>query len=131
MFLEKLRRLYESLKIWNKDMLGYIDQKISCLRHELNEMELDSRRAVRREDSQPERNCHEIILALNNKKSLLSQKAKLRWIKDGDANSSFFHQAINSISNNGIMALETEGGWIKEQVEVKRVVRGYFRNQFR
>ena len=55
------------------------------------------------------------------KKRDLKQRARVRWAKEGDENTSFFHACVNMrrVSNN-IPGLNVEGKWVFKPSEVKR-----------
>lgn len=73
-----------------------------------------------------------LLLHLKNRKSLLVQKAKLRWLKDEDANSKLVQKSINARRmRNGLAGLEAEETWIDEPRAVKFVIKEYFQQQFR
>lgn len=132
-FKEKLKRLKEALKMWNRDHFGSIDTKISLLRKEIKDLDerddlgrLSEEEAIRRREIMAQ-----LLLQLNNKKSLLSQKARLRWLREGDVNSKTFHRAINYRRNiNRLMGLEIRGDWIDDPRKVKEAVREHFQNLF-
>lgn len=69
-----------------------------------------------------------LIRQFHNRKNLLAQKAKLRWLKEGDVNSKMFHKAINARRrNNNVVGLEMGGEWVEEPCRVKEaVVRSHF-----
>lgn len=65
------------------------------------------------------------------RKSLLAQKAKFRWLKEGDVNSKLFHRAINyRRRKNGINGIEVDGEWVEEPARVKEEIRLFFENHF-
>lgn len=91
-FKEKLKCLKSKLKEWNLECFGNIDQKIKSLREDIHALDLvDDASGPSEEEAlqQSEKTAH-LLFHLNNRKSLLVQKAKLTWIKDGDVNSKFF-----------------------------------------
>lgn len=68
---------------------------------------------------------------MNNEKSLLAQKEKIRWLKDGDINNKLFHRFINKRRvGNGVIGLEIGGEWVDEPSCVKEAVRDHFRKQY-
>lgn len=72
-----------------------------------------------------------LLLQLNNKRSLLTQKAWIRWLKDGDVNNRTFHKAINKRRlTNRLMGLEIGGEWREEPIMVKGAIKIIYRNLF-
>lgn len=130
---EKLKRLRETLKTWNRTDFGNMDEKIKVFREELQALDarddeagLEERDVIRRKEV-----AANLLLQLNNRKSLLSQKAKIRWIREGDVNSKVFHKAINCRRfRNGLTGIEVGGEWVEEPGGVKEAVREHFRTQF-
>lgn len=132
-FKEKLKRLKEVLKVWNRDHFGNMDANICRLREEINDLdERDDEGGLSEEEALRRRvaTAH-LILQLKNKKSLLAQKARMRWLKEGDVNSKTFHRAIiHKRHSNRLLGLEIEGEWSEDPGRVKGAVRDYFRNLF-
>lgn len=63
--------------------------------------------------------------------NLLIQKSKSRWIKEGDANSSYFHACIKARrTSNQIWALKTGAIWIEDVPGLREAIRLHFSNQF-
>ncbi|XP_022026490.1 uncharacterized protein LOC110927176 [Helianthus annuus] len=61
----------------------------------------------------------------------LKQRARIRWAKDGDENTKFFHSMINCRkASNVIHGLEIEGSWVSKPSLVKKEVFRYFRDKF-
>lgn len=73
----------------------------------------------------------QLLVQLKDRKSVLAQKAKLNWLREGDVNSKVFHRAINRRRNsNGITGLEVEGEWVEEPNRVKEAIMDHFRGHF-
>ncbi|XP_071695873.1 uncharacterized protein [Rutidosis leptorrhynchoides] len=95
-FLNKLRRLKDTLKSWSKQKFGKLDlgiegHKTEALNIELkaevqqlNDSEIEQWNAARKNWVEKER----------VKKRILKQKARVRWAVDGDENTKFFHGII-------------------------------------
>lgn len=111
-FKEKLKRLKETLKTWNEQQFGSIYQSIKSLHEEIKEMDIiDEAFGLTVDEASKRSEALALLLRqLHNRKSLLGQKAKLNWLRDGDVNNKLFHHAINSRRRwNGIAGLEVEG----------------------
>lgn len=64
---------------------------------------------------------HNIWRNINLKKSMLKQKSRLKWIKEVDCNSKYFHFVVRARSRrNALVSLQTEQGVLKEVGDVKR-----------
>ncbi|KVI03148.1 Endonuclease/exonuclease/phosphatase [Cynara cardunculus var. scolymus] len=62
----------------------------------------------------------------------LKQKARLRWVVDGEENSSFFHGIVNSNRrSNFIHGISSNGVWVTDPTEVKQVAFNFFSVRFR
>lgn len=88
--------------------------------------ELSEADAVRRREAHSQ-----LFSQLTNWRSLLSQKARFRWILEGDINSKIFHRSINyRRQTNGILGLEIEDEWNEDPNKVKPTIRDYFKKLF-
>ncbi|KVH96764.1 Endonuclease/exonuclease/phosphatase [Cynara cardunculus var. scolymus] len=62
----------------------------------------------------------------------LKQKARLRWVVDGEENSSFFHGIVNSNRrSNFIHDISSNGVWITDPSEVKQTAFNFVSERFR
>lgn len=66
------------------------------------------------------------------RESMLSQKARMNWLKLGDGNTKFFHQAIQKRrSINTIKKLFWGEGWLSEPEKIKQAFFEYYAEFFR
>ncbi|GAU48216.1 hypothetical protein TSUD_405030 [Trifolium subterraneum] len=69
---------------------------------------------------------------LHLKESLLKQKSRMRWVKEGDSNSRYFHESIkNRRRRNQLVALKDGDRWVQGVKEAKGYVKQFFENNFR
>jgi hypothetical protein len=70
-------------------------------------------------------------LLLKSKDSMEFQKSSSRWLREGDANSSFFHACVKSRKrSNSIVALKKGRSWLTHPNVVRSEVVAYFKNHF-
>ena len=133
MLKEKIKRLKDSIKIWNREQFGDTFKKYKQIEAALNKLEedtidrhLDPQQLVSRKKFQ-----EKLWLAAHSHESLLRQKARARWIKEGDCNSRYFHMMINSSRrHNCLKGVKIDGSWIEEPITVKEAVRLFFSKHF-
>lgn len=59
------------------------------------------------------------------------QKSRVKWVLDGDENTSFFHGIVNSnIASNRVNGLMIDGQWITEPTTIKAHFVAHFRDRF-
>lgn len=59
--------------------------------------------------------------------SLLFQKSRDKWIKEGDENTKYFHNLVNwRRRKNTLKGLDIQGNWVEESAAVKSKVREFF-----
>ncbi|KAL6566436.1 hypothetical protein OROGR_002051 [Orobanche gracilis] len=131
---EKLKRLKEKLKEWNRDHCGMLDKKISeqmdivnVVDEKVNFEELTDEDVTRRREASAE-----LWKRAKQKDSLMSQKSRLRWLKDGDSNSKYFHTVINRNRRvNAFTGIDVDGQWIEDPDWIKDNIRQFFEDKFR
>lgn len=130
---EKLKLLKEDLKKWNTEVFGSLDHKIDKLKLNIQELDLydevfglEEEEVIKRKEA-----TTDLFRSLKQRNSLLAQKAKIRWLKEGDVNSKFFHRAINfRRKGNGIAVMLLDGEWIEDVKGVKEGIFSFFKNHF-
>ncbi|KAJ9678120.1 hypothetical protein PVL29_022881 [Vitis rotundifolia] len=129
-FMKKLQFLKAKLKEWNKSSFGVlIERKKSILidlaNYDFMEQggglspELLTQRALRKGE------LEELIL---REEIHWRQKARVKWVKEGDCNSKFFHKVANGRRNRKfIKELENESGLMLNNSEnIKEEILRYF-----
>ncbi|GJU16320.1 RNA-directed DNA polymerase, eukaryota [Tanacetum coccineum] len=121
-FKKKLQQLKISIKSWRCDVQSSDSAAIVTLCNSLDVLDLKAETIPLSPNKAIA--CINIIkglTALEHAKILdLHQKEKVRWVRDGDENSRFFHGMINSNSNRvRINVLNISGSWITDPVTIK------------
>ena len=131
-FQKKLKILKTNIKKWNKELFGNIF---------LEKVELDCKiKEVQNQGTQsgfsPKIREKERLLLQEfsqceqQEEIYWIQKARVKWIQEGERNTSFFHKsAINNRKRNRLTRLQTEEGNIVEsQKYLERMVNSFFSN---
>jgi hypothetical protein len=132
-FREKLKNLKEALKKWNLDKYGAIDSKVPLLIRKIQELEVEgeNRMLLTEELTEWKNCCEQLWLLLKSKDRLEFQKSKSKWLKEGDANTSYFHACVKGRRrSNAIVALKRGDMWLENPSVVKDEVSSYFVKHF-
>ena len=128
-FEEKIKSLKDRIKVWNKDQFGDTLRKYKRIEEDLNKMEeeSDDRQLTDQQLLAKKKLQQDLWEAAQAHESLLRQKARSRWIKEGDCNSRYFQLMINaSRRNNCLKEVMIDGSWIEDLTSVKEEVRRFF-----
>jgi hypothetical protein len=110
---EKLKNLKLRLKEWNKEEYGEMDDLTSKLVEDIAELDArgeevslnDVEVSIRKEK------FGSLWWLLRAKDSMLVQRSRSKWLKEGDTNTKYFHNCIKKRANrNHVMTLKVEGG---------------------
>ncbi|KAF5754385.1 putative RNA-directed DNA polymerase [Helianthus annuus] len=129
----KLRWLKNHIKAWIKVVRENSDGVYLDTKKRINMLErLAEERALEEEELHERAECINIVLDMDRRKQLdARQKSRARWALDGDENSAFFHNIINSnLSNNLINGLLIDGVWNSNPVIIKEAFFDFFSKQF-
>ena len=111
--LDKLKNLKAAIKQWSK-VDGNIDvKKIFSIQQKVNEVEdLPSHRILSDQELKDRNSLQqELWNASNAFESLLRQKSRAKWLKEGDCNTGYFHKIINfRRAFNAIPGIFIDGG---------------------
>ncbi|GKV12444.1 hypothetical protein SLEP1_g23583 [Rubroshorea leprosula] len=131
---EKLKMLKKDLRIWNKEVFGVIETRIEEAKEaiKLIDEKNDMGQISELEKNERASNFRQLQEWVDKKSNLLYQKARLRWLKERDANSKYFHSCVaRRKSQNSLGGIVQNGRWIDDVQEVKTTVKDFFREKFR
>ncbi|GJY05634.1 RNA-directed DNA polymerase, eukaryota, reverse transcriptase zinc-binding domain protein, partial [Tanacetum coccineum] len=116
----------EFLPTWNKSFEGHtmyrVVQKLKTLKRKLKQLSWKNGNVfVRAEELR--------IKAIQDENSLLCQKARIEWLREGDKNTAFFHKTIKERVYRGrIMSIRNEEGARFENDDVPGQIVKHFEN---
>ncbi|PNX99671.1 cysteine-rich receptor-like protein kinase, partial [Trifolium pratense] len=128
---EKLKVLKSILRNWHKEEYGGVEAKIEELVVEIKDLDVRGELVGL---SNQEVDCRKQKFAslwkfLKNKEALMFQRSRSKWLKEGDANTKFFHGSVKSRSKrNLISAIRVDEGWLDSPNLIKEAVSIYFTN---
>ena len=134
MVKEKLKRLKQDLKIWNKEFFGDTNKEKQRLIENISELDkLDDQSGLNEEQKNQRSTLFAELKKVNNRfESMLRQKSRIKWLEAGDLNTKFFHQTMNwRKRKNMITGLRILGEWSENPQEVKEGVKEYFEGKLR
>jgi len=132
-FKEKLKLLKADLKEWNKEVFGNVFQQGDEIQKRIHELDAKDDESELDEVGREERKWLLAELRSNNlsQEAIYQQKARIKWLKQGDLNTKYFHSTIKwRRARNGFNGVRDNGVWYENQGEVKDKVRMYFKERF-
>ncbi|XP_057453104.1 uncharacterized protein LOC130744964 [Lotus japonicus] len=131
---EKLKILKGELKTWNRDVFEDLNRKKKEVIEKINELEKKAEETDLQLEELDQRKLLEVEFWQNARRleSLFHKKARISWVKFGDANTSFFHSLVNFRRRmNAVAGLNVNGVWCEEPQTVKAGVKEFFAQKYR
>ncbi|KAJ9559867.1 hypothetical protein OSB04_005027 [Centaurea solstitialis] len=132
-FRDKLKAVKAELKDWRKSVKGSLEKDVVEAKREAQKWEAKSETSILSDrDRQKWMEARSKWLELEERSlSMARQKAKVKWIKDGDENSKFFHAACKSRQRkNSLQGLLIDSVWEEDPKELKSFVFEFFKSKF-
>lgn len=130
----KLKLLRDRIRVWNKDSFGAIKAKKNSLLEEIQYWDsIDDQRGL----SDPQKQLRDLAKQKYEKVTCLEeikwkQRAKVKWLKEGDNNTRFFHRIASYRRNiNYIMSLLDDDGREVEREHLNGHIVSYFMKLFK
>ncbi|KAL8505547.1 hypothetical protein ACS0TY_016695 [Phlomoides rotata] len=128
---EKLKELKVELKAWSKATFNGMDRRIEVKKDELERLDIldDTFGLDEEEISRRQEVLGDLLMESSWKESHLLQQLKLKWLKEGDANTTFFHNLVKSRNKrNEIVELWNNNTWVESVQGMKQLVHEHFKN---
>ncbi|KAL5166056.1 hypothetical protein HKD37_18G051090 [Glycine soja] len=129
----KIKLLKQCIKQWSLTNGEANARKVTMIKKELNVLEnvLNDRPLSQVEVTLKKSLQVQLWEAAYAYESMLRQKPRIKWLKEGDINSTYFHRLINHRRRkNAIPGIFMDGVWIHEPCRVKNAAVLYFKDRF-
>jgi len=127
----KLKALKEEIRVWNKIEYGDVNTKVDKLIVEIAELDVHGEIGLlSSEDVEVRKKKFEAMWRLlRSKDASIFQRSKSKWLKEGDANFTYFHRCVKARAiRNSLKAINVDGVWVESPTDVRQAVVDYFRN---
>ncbi|TYG88300.1 hypothetical protein ES288_A12G011200v1 [Gossypium darwinii] len=130
----KLRKFKGVLRKWNGNNCNMLEDNIVECEERIKELDVisEQRRLSEGEMEELMRLNSDVWNALKFKESLWRQKSRMMWLKEGDANTKFFHRAVKiKAKRRTIYRMKIGNAWCNNPRELKKRVYEFFKNHFK
>ena len=132
-FHAKLKRLTKTLREWSKQEYGDIFEKVKQYEDEVKKAEQDMimNNSIENSEKLNAINAH-YIKYLKLEYKILQQKTQFHWLKEGDANSKYFHAVIRGKRKRMFInkLMDDSGAWIHGEENIAKEACDYYKGIF-
>ncbi|XP_071713654.1 uncharacterized protein [Rutidosis leptorrhynchoides] len=133
-FRNRLKNVINAIKEWSINKFDTLEGEIEVHRLVAQNLELKAEHSVLDESELKSwRNSRKLWFEKEKiKSSILKQKARIKWVLEGDENSKFFHSMVRMRNNkNTIRGLLVDGSWKDNPEDIKYEAVSHFSNRFK
>jgi hypothetical protein len=133
MLKEKLKSIKIRLKEWSKEEFGGMEARITSLIEDIQELDVKSELVGLIDGVVDLRKSKFIDLwnLLKSKEAILFQRSRSKWLREGDANTKYFHGCVKArAKRNAIVALKLGEEWLESPPLIRAAVEEFFANHF-
>jgi hypothetical protein len=130
---EKLKSIKIRLKEWSKEEFGGMEARITSLIEDIQELDVKSELVGLIDGVVDLRKSKFIDLwnLLKSKEAILFQRSRSKWLREGDANTKYFHGCVKArAKRNAIVALKVGEEWLESPPLIRAAVEEFFANHF-
>jgi len=128
-----LKNLKLRLREWNRAEYSGMEERVERLVDDIKELDEKGEEVglEKEEITRKKSKFSDLWKILRARDASTVQQSRARWMKDGDANSKYFHSCIKRRSSLNLMkALKVGDGWAVSPFDVRKAVVDYFTNHF-
>lgn len=130
----KLKRLRFELRKWNREVFKNVDTRLQGIMADLEDVQIQIGNQGYNEDlfNKEVSIQAELAACLNQKDALWRQRSRADWLRDGDRNTSFFHNFAKFKRNKSLItSLEINGNTVHDMDLIADHIVDFFENLFR
>jgi hypothetical protein len=130
---DRFKGLKIAIKDWSVEVYGKPEEKRKELIEKILSLNVRSENGgiSDTEVAQRKQLFVELWTLLKSIDSMFFNRARSKWLKEGDSNSKYFHSCINARRRgNSIVTLRTLDGWVDGPVHVREAIMVFFQNHY-
>jgi hypothetical protein len=130
---DRLKGLKVAIKEWSTDVYGKPEERKKFLIDKILSLDVQSENGGISDVEVVARKqlFEELWTLLKSIDSMTFHRSRVKWIKEGDSNSRYFHNCIRARRrSNNIIALHTGNGVVEGPVRVREATVAFFQNHF-